>query len=199
MHFPGAMMSTSPAVVAEVGVRVVAVVRAPRVAQVAAEGARLAIGVGEGRDRDDLVVGGRYPASRAHPVVARGGNDGDPAIDHAADRQVQDVPLGSSAIGFVVAALRDAHVRRLDQRSGRVGRIALGEHPVQAADVPGQQAVAVVVQDLDRPQADARRNADDAGRVVLRADGPGDMRAVALDVAPCAPRGRSSSCSRRRR
>ena len=64
MHLPGAMRSTSRAVVAEVGERVVLVVAAPRIAAVAAEPAGLAVRVGQRRDRDDLVVRGRHPWPR---------------------------------------------------------------------------------------------------------------------------------------
>ena len=158
----------------------------------AAQRAGLAVGVGQGRDGDHFVVRSRHPLRGTHLVVARGGHHRDAALDHAADGEVQDVPLGRAAIGVVVAALGDAHVRRLDQRSGGVGRVALREDPVEAAHVPREQAVTVVVEDLDRPQARARGDADDADRVVLGGDRPGHVRPVVLDVAPCrAVRGRA--------
>ena len=70
--------------------------------------------------------------------------------------------------------------------SGRVlfDRVALGEDPVEAADVPGQQSVALGVEDPDGPHAGAGRDADDADRVVDGGDRAGDVRPVAVPVLP---------------
>ena len=87
--------------------------------------------------------------------------------------------LWSSAAG-----LGDAHVDRLEERPARVVRVALGEDPVEAADVPRDQAVAVVVEDLDAPHARARGDTDDAEAVVEGRDRAGDVRAVVVLVAP---------------
>ena len=92
-----------------------------------------------------------------------------------------------AAVHVVATVLGDAHVHRLEQRPAAVGRVALGQDPVEAADVPGQQAVAVVVEDLHGPDASARGDADDAHAVVEGTDRAGDVRAVAFDVAPLGP------------
>jgi hypothetical protein len=68
----------------------------------------------------------------------------------------------------------------------------LGEDPVEPADVPGQQAVPVVVEDLDRPHACAGCDADDAEAVVLGANDAGHVGAVAIPIPPGRPvRGRA--------
>ena len=162
----------------------------------AAEAAGLAVRVGEGRDRDDLVVGGRDAVRGGAGVVGAAATT---VIPPATSRQIAwcrtslfVMPQFRSSL----PVLGDAHVHGLEQRPARVARVALGEDPVEAADVPGQQAVPVVVEDPDAPDPGARGDADDARVVVERGDRPGDVRAVAVLVAPGA-RGRSSrSCSR---
>ena len=89
-----------------------------------------------------------------------------------------------AAVVVVGACLGDRHVHRLDQRPGRVQRVLLGGDPVEPADVPRQQAVARGIEDAHRPQADAGRDTHDADAVVERTDDPGDVRAVAVGVAP---------------
>ena len=95
-------------------------------------------------------------------VVGGGGDDRDPARHDAADRLVERVVVGVAAVAVVRAVLRDAHVDRLEERPARVDRVTLGEDPVEAADVPRDQPVAVVVEDLDAPHAGARGDPDDA-------------------------------------
>ena len=80
--------------------------------------------------------------------------------------------------------LRDAHVDGLDQRAAGVVRVALGEDPIETADVPGQQAIAVGVEDADGPHAGAGGDADDADRVVDGGDRAGHVGAVAVLVLP---------------
>jgi hypothetical protein len=109
-------------------------------------------------------------------AVGGRGHDRDPAIDDAADRLVEGVAVGEAAVAVVGTGLRDAHVDRLEERPVRVVRVALGEDPVQAADVPGDQAVAIVVEDLDRPHTGARGDADDTEAVVDRRYRARDMR-----------------------
>ena len=92
----------------------------------------------------------------------------------------------------VDAPLGDAHVDGLDQRPRWVVGIALPRDPVETADVPAEEALPRVVEDLDRPQAHPRGDADDATPVVDRTDRSGDMRAMAVDVAPCRAIGRGA-------
>ena len=75
---------------------------------------------------------------------------------------MEDVLGGIAAVVVVGARLGDAHVHGFEKRPSRVLRVLLGQDPVEAADVPRQQAVAVVVEDLDAPDAGAGRDPDDA-------------------------------------
>ena len=80
----------------------------------------------------------------------------------------------------------------LEQGPDGVVRVALGGDPVEAADVPAQEALAAGVEDPHRPQPDAGRHADDAAAVVDRADRARDVRPVPVAVAPgVAVRGRA--------
>ncbi len=144
----------------------------------------LAIGIGESGDGDDLVVRGRHARRGRSGVIRRRGDDRDAAVDEPADGGVEDVVVGGAAGVVVLAPLRHAHVDRLDERPIGVVRVALSRDPVEPADVPGQQPDTRVVEDLDRPQADPRRNADDADAVVDGADRAGDVGPMTLAIAP---------------
>ena len=156
----------------------------------AAEPTGLAIRVGEGGNRDDLVVGSGNPRRGAPGVVACRRDDGNAAAHEPADRRVKDVVRGRTARRVILSVLRDTHVDRFEQRPARIVRIALGGDPVEPADVPAEEAFARVVEDLDGPQAHARRDADHAAPVVDRTDRAGDVRAVAVHVAPSRAIGR---------
>ena len=178
-------MSTSRAEVAEVGERVVHVVRAPREAAVPAEAAGLAVGVREGRDRDDLVVGrGDVARPRSCCSLAAAATTVMPPLYR---RQIAWCrtsllvrPQFRSSLPVFATLMLTASI------SGQAGieRVALGEDPIEPADVPGQQPVAVGVEDPDRPDAGAGRDADDADRVVDGGDRAGHVRAVAVLVLP---------------
>ena len=172
------------AVVAEVRERVVLVVAAPRVAALPARAAGFAVRIGEGRDRDDLVVGGRDLLAGIGVVVRGSGDHGHAPGDEPADGLVEDVLVGEAAVRVVLAGLGDAHVHRLEERPAAVVRVVPGEDPVEPADVPREVAVAIAVEDLDRPEARARGDADDPEVVVERRDRAGDVRAVAVVVRP---------------
>jgi hypothetical protein len=68
--------------------------------------------------------------------------------------------------------------------SGRDESFALRRDPVEAAQIPAQQPIAGVVEDLDRPDPDPRGDADDTRPVVDRADRAGDVCAMAVAVLP---------------
>ena len=172
------------AVVGEVGERVVPVVAAPAPATIAAEPAGLAVGVGQGRDRDHLVVGGRNPLGDRPRVVGGGGDHGDPAGDDAADRLVEDVVVGRPTAQVVATPAGDRHVHDLDEGPRRIDGVDLAGDPVEAADPPREVALALRVEDAHRPEPDARGDAHHAAAVVAGADRAGHVRAMPVPVAP---------------
>ena len=172
------------AVIAEVGERVVLVVTAPREAAVATEPARPAIRIGQGRDRDDLVVARRDVVTRVVAVVGGRRDHRDPTGHDPADGLVQRVVVGQTAVAVVGAGLGDAHVHGFEEGPRGIDRVALGEDPVESADVPRDQAVPVVVEDLDPVDPGARGHADDTEAVVLGGDRAGHVRPVVVPVAP---------------
>ena len=95
---------------------------------------------------------------------------------------MQRVAVGVPAIAIVGARAAQAHVGDFDI----LERCVCG-HPVDAANDIRPPAGAPVVEHADRVDRNARRDAHDAGAVVDRADGPGDVSAVTVPVAEAVP------------
>ena len=103
-------------------------------------------------------------ASMIRPALPEAGevlDDRDARRHDPADRRVQDVLVLGAARTIVGAGLRHRHVDGLEQRTRRVDGVLAGRDPVEPADVPAEIAEAIVVEDLDGPQAHTRRDADD--------------------------------------
>ncbi len=160
---------------AEVGVAGEPIVGAAAAAARRRAATRLAVEVGEGRDGDDLGVGGRHDPGRVDGAVAGRDDHGDTGVDGVADRLV----VGVGVARPVRTTPTKTHVDDIDGAG-------VGDYPVEPADDRGLAPAPGVVEYLDGPQPGARRHADDPGAVVQRADGAGDVRAVAVAVAVAA-------------
>src|SRR5205807_9544313 len=140
-----------------------------------------AVGVGQRRHRDDLVVGGRDQMGGVLVVVAGGHHVGHALGHRGAHRLVEDVAVALTAVAVVGADAAQAQVGDVDVVVG----IAVGagrRDPLDAAEQLPGGAVALVVEDLDAVHVGARRHADDADVVVEGADGPGGVGAVPVVV-----------------
>src|SRR5204862_4292058 len=137
------------AVVGEVGQRVVFV--GPAGGRPAVP-ARLAVGVGQGGDGDDLVVGGGDEMGGVLVVVA-GGDDVGHALRHRlAHGLVEDVAVGRAAVAVVGADAAQAQVGDVDVVVGVVVGAGGGD-PLDAAQQLAGGAVGVVVEHLDAVHA----------------------------------------------
>ncbi len=160
---------------AEVGVAGESIVRAAAAARRRRAAARLAVEVAERRDRDHLGVGRRNHPGGVDGAVARRDDHRHVRVDGVADGLV----VGVGAAAAVRATGAEALV-------GDIDRPGVGHHPVEPAEVRRVRPVPRVVEHLDGPQPHPGRHADHPAPVVQRADGSGDVRAVAVAVTVAA-------------
>ena len=145
---------------------------------------RRPIEIGDGGDRDDLVVAGGDVVVGIVPFVARGDHEDRPGRGRGADRLVLWVAR-VTAVGVAVGRTRivvdapEAHVG--NHGSTRVRGHPLG-HPVDAADDRRGGAATFRVEHPDRPHAGARRDTHDTHAVVARTDDTRHVCAVAMTV-----------------
>src|SRR5207253_7641741 len=141
------------------------------------EAAREAIEVGHSRDREDLVVVRWHVRGEVLAAVPGRDNVRDTGRDRVADRAMERVAVGVATVAVVRARPAQAHVGDLDAERRRVRR-----DPVDATDDLRVGTAALRVDDLDRVKLRSRRDTDDPGTVVLRADRARDVSAMTVVV-----------------
>src|SRR5215213_5368941 len=112
---------------------------------------RRPIRIGHTGDGDNFVEACRDPGAGIPTLVASGHHDRNARVDHITDGLVQ----GSAGAWPVAANATQAEIDDVD-RSTR------SDYPVEPADDITESAAAVLVEHLNRPDASARRYADDA-------------------------------------